>query len=88
MSSMNLPGNLDLNIWARYVDTLSLDGIDVDSYITADARLAWRLTDRIEVSIVGQNLLDPGHLEYQPEFISTVPTEIERSVYGKILWRY
>ena len=82
MSSMSLPGDLDLDIWARYVDRLVAK--DIDSYITADIRLGWHVTDNMELSITGQNLLDSSHPEFIPQFLSTIPTEVERSVYGKI----
>ncbi|MFH0725001.1 MAG: TonB-dependent receptor [Pseudomonadota bacterium] len=83
-SILNLPGHTALDIWVRYVDSLHA----VDSYITADVRLGWQLTDNIDISIVGQNLLAPSHLEYGPEQPVTILTEAERSVYGKISWHF
>lgn len=82
MSSLTLPGKVELDVWARYVDSLGYDGIS--SYITADVRLGWHVTDTIELSVTGQNLLDPSHPEFVPQFLPTVATEVERSVYGKI----
>lgn len=32
-------------------------------YVEADVRLAWRVTDALELSIAGFNLLDEGHPE-------------------------
>lgn len=85
-SAMNFPGNLFLDLWGRYVDSIGFKG--VDSYITADVRLGWHLTEKLEVSITGQNLLEPSHPEYGPEQIVTLQTEAERSVYGKLLWHF
>jgi iron complex outermembrane recepter protein len=85
-STLNLPGNVSLDMWGRYVDSLQFNG--VGSYITADVRLGWQLTNNIEVSIVGQNLLEPSHPEYGTEQPVTFITETERSVYGKISWRF
>jgi iron complex outermembrane recepter protein len=82
-SWIDLPWNLEFDCWVRYVDTLP--SLNIDSYITFDARLGWRPRKNLELSIVGQNLLDNQHLEFKPE-ITSLPAEIERSVYGKITW--
>jgi iron complex outermembrane receptor protein len=92
-AAVNLRQDLDLDIWLRYVDeiktfyALSMADLDIDSYLTLDARLAWRPCDNLEISVVGQNLLDDKHPEYLQESY-TMPTEIERSLYGKITWRF
>ena len=86
-SMMNLPGDLELDSWIRYVD--SVPSVDVDSYITLDARLGWNLTEKIELSIVGRNLLEKRHKEYGPSsIINTQVTDIERSVYASITLQY
>ena len=85
-SALNLPANLFLDLWGRYVDSINFKG--VGSYITADVRLGKHITDNIEVSITGQNLLEPSRLEYGPEQLVTVQTETGRSVYGKLLWHF
>jgi iron complex outermembrane receptor protein len=56
----------------------------VDAYFTFDLRLGWRPTDGVELAIVGQNLAASEHLEFTPELINTTPTEVQRSVYGKV----
>ena len=86
-SMMDLPGDLEFDSWIRYVD--SVPSVDVDSYITLDARLGWNLTEKIELSIVGRNLLEKRHKEYGPSsIINTQVTDIERSVYASITWRH
>jgi iron complex outermembrane receptor protein len=93
-SSMDLPHNLQLDAALRWVDQLHINngptggavvGI-VPSYFELDTRLAWHATNRLELSVVGQNLLHAYHVEYG--FPSPTREEIERSVYGKITWRY
>lgn len=78
-------GVLELNLWFRYVDEVgntSARGFGVvPAYTTLDVRIGWTVTDMLELSIVGQNLLDSQH----PEFGTN---EIERSVYGKATWRF
>ncbi len=86
-SMMDLSENLELDSWIRYVD--SLPSVNADSYITLDARLGWKLTEKIELSIAGRNLLEERHKEYGPSsIINTQTTDIERSVYGSITWRH
>ncbi len=86
-SMMDLPANLELDSWLRYVD--SVPSVNADSYITLDARLGWNPTEKIELSIVGRNLLEKRHKEYGPSsIINTQVTGIERSVYGSITWRH
>lgn len=85
-SSMYLPMDLELNLWTRYVD--SLPSQNIDSYVTLDVRLGWMPHKQLEVSIVGQNLFDNNRLEFKPDFIDTSPTEVERAVYGSIIWRF
>ncbi len=82
-SMIDLPYNLQLDCVLRYVD--SLPAPPVPSYFTADLRLAWRARDNLELSIVGQNLLDEQHPEFGPP---ATRQEIPRSVYGKITWRF
>jgi iron complex outermembrane receptor protein len=85
-SSMDLMKNLQLDSWVRYVDHLPSQG--VDSYVTLDLRLAWEPRKDLELSIVGQNLLDSQRPEFMPEIVATTPTEVQRGVYGKITWKF
>ncbi len=76
--------SFDMNL--RWVDTLPTTNGVVPSYAELDARLAWQLSERLELSVVGQNLLHNHH----PEFGIAIPRreEIQRSVYGKAAWRF
>ncbi|GLI38940.1 TonB-dependent receptor [Geobacter hydrogenophilus] len=85
-SSMELGRSVELDVWVRYVDRLP--EFDIDRYVTLDARLAWKPTRNLELSLVGRNLTDSHHPEFNSAIISTAPTEVERSYYGKITWRY
>ncbi len=85
-SSMDLRGNLELDLWTHYVDNLPSQG--VGSYVALDIRLGWKPRKDLELSIVGQNLLDSQHPEFFPEILDTTPTEVERGVYGKITWKF
>jgi iron complex outermembrane receptor protein len=85
-SMLNLPRNIQLDGWLRYVDGLPTG--EIPSYFTLDARLAWRPIPGLELAIVGQNLLDSSHPEFSAEILDTLSTEVPRSVYGKITWQF
>jgi outer membrane receptor for monomeric catechols len=56
-------------------------------YARLDARIGWHLGESTELSLVGQNLLTPRHIEFS--YVYPVnPVEIERSVFGRIAWRF
>lgn len=85
-SSMNLRHDLDLDIWLRYTD--SVPALSIDGYVTADVRIAWRPTPDLEISLVGQNLLDDRRQEYQSELQDIPRVELERGVYGQLRWQF
>lgn len=58
----------------------------VSEYVGLDMRLSWTLTKMIELSVVGQNILQSHHTEYIPS--SPAPKDIERSIYGKLICRF
>jgi iron complex outermembrane receptor protein len=66
-SQTNLRDDIDLDIRLRYVADVprgAANGyVGADAYFEADARLGWRLTDRVELSLAGLNLLDESHPE-------------------------
>ncbi len=85
-SSLDLPWHLQFDVTTRYVDRLS--DLGVNGYVSLDLRLGWKPSRNVELSIVGQNLLDDRHPEFTPTIIPTQRTEVPRGVYGKILWRF
>jgi iron complex outermembrane recepter protein len=89
-SSMNLASHVELDASLRWVDSLRINNGpatgEVPSYFELDTRIGWHVSDRLELAVVGQNLLHEHHPEYG--FPSPVREEIERSVFGKISWRY
>lgn len=85
-SIMDFPHHVQFDSTLRYVD--GLPSLGISSYFALDLRLGWTPTKRLEFSLVGQNVLDDHHLEFRPSSISTQTTEVERSVYGKITWRF
>lgn len=84
---------VNLDFWLRYnsqVNALSaraLGTVPISEYVTLDARLGWQVHPSVELSLVGQNLLDSRHLEFIEETY-ILPTEIPRGVYGKIKFEF
>ena len=90
-SMMDFPHGVSFDITMRYVDRLALPApyTPVGSYVTADARLAWRVSKNLELAIVGQSLFQKQHTEYSAGYILGNPqTQIPRSVYAKITWQF
>ncbi len=85
-STMDLPYNLELDIWPRFVDELT--SMEIDSYISLDIRLGWRPAETLEFTLAAQNLLRKERPEFQNSFSPVVSTTVERGVYGKITWRF
>jgi iron complex outermembrane receptor protein len=89
-SALNLPAQLEWDAALRWVDTLIANSGpvagEVPAYFELDTRIGWALSSRLEVSVVGQNLLHARH----PEYGYPAPTraQIQRSVYGKIAWHW
>jgi iron complex outermembrane receptor protein len=85
-SMMDLPGDLEFDWWLRYVD--GLDALDLDSYVGLDLRLGWRPSEDLELSIVGQNLLESHDLQFAPALLLNEATRAERGVYADVTWRF
>jgi iron complex outermembrane receptor protein len=85
-SSWDLTQNVQFDMIGRYVDQLA--ALDVPHYIEMDLRLGWQVTDRLEASFVGQNLLQGHHFEFIDQLSLQPPTQMPRSWYGMISWTY
>ncbi|MEJ0057649.1 MAG: hypothetical protein WDN75_19590 [Bacteroidota bacterium] len=60
--------------------------LSVPSYAELDARIAWQMSSKIELSIAGRNLLHDEHVEYGAP--GPAQEAIQRSVYGKVAVRF
>jgi iron complex outermembrane receptor protein len=85
-SSIDLPKRWEHDFVVRYVDRLP--GLSIPSYYSLDTHISWKATPQMEFSIGSENLLNKRHLEFVPDFINTSPTEVKRTVYGSITWRF
>jgi iron complex outermembrane receptor protein len=81
-SSLDLGPRAELDLTLRYVGALSQPV--VPSYTALDLRLGWQLRSNLDLSIIGQNLLDSGHGEFTD--VAT-RTDFKRAVFLKLLCR-
>jgi len=96
-SQMDLPFDLELDATLyvvgnrfQHTDAANFEiatAGPIPSYERLDLRLGWRPNERIELSLVGQNLLERRHPEF-PSELGIATSEIQRSVYGKVTYRY
>ena len=85
-SFLDLPRRLRLDLLFRYASALPSSsrmspGEETPAYSTLDARIAWEWS-RIEISLVGRNLLQDHHREFPGG------TQMERAVYAKLAGRF
>ena len=85
-SYMDLPYNLELDSALYYSD--GLDGYNVPSYTRLDMRVGWKPVEWADVSLMLENLLDNQHPEFGGYDEGIVPTEVPRSFYGKVTFRF
>jgi iron complex outermembrane receptor protein len=82
-SLFSFPKKFEFDATYRYVSALPAQL--VSAYGTVDVRLGWHPVPSWELSIVGQNLLQPRHAEFGSDVDTIVG--IKRSAYAKIVWR-
>ncbi len=80
-SMIDLPHNFEFDAWLRRVD--EIQQLEISDYTQLDLRIGWRPHDNLELSLVGQNLLQSQQLEQLDETINFNHTEVERSFYLK-----
>ena len=83
-SQMNLQNNLEFDTTFYYVD--SVPHYSTPSYIRLDMGFTWHVSENMDFSIRGQNLLDRAHPEFGDDGV--IATETQRGVFGKLTWRF
>ena len=78
-SSLDLGSSVTLDASVYFVDRLPNQHLPRRA--GSDARLAWQVSPKAELAVVGQSLLGPDHPEFgQPN----TRRDFERSVFGKV----
>jgi iron complex outermembrane recepter protein len=85
-SALNLSRSLSWNVAAYFVDRLPAQ--QVPSYTRLDTQLNWQPTPAIALSLVGQNLLRDRHVESMEILTSVNSSQMQRSAYVKITWKF
>lgn len=75
-------GRAEFDLIVRHVGALPSPA--VASYTAVDARLAFRLSPQLELSVLAQNLGDPRHVEFNAV---SAASQIERRVFVQAVWR-
>ncbi|HEX2827059.1 MAG TPA: TonB-dependent receptor [Burkholderiales bacterium] len=81
-SAFDLAKRYELDIMARYVS--ELPNPQVPSYTAVDARLGWKATPNVELSLLLQNLFDRRHPEWGP---AANRAEYGRGIFFKVVLR-
>jgi iron complex outermembrane receptor protein len=85
-SQVNLPRHWEWTTSAYFVGRLIAPHIP--SYTRLDTNLAWQLSEKLSLSLVGQNLLENLHQEYAGPDLTVLPSLVRRSAYARLTWRY
>jgi iron complex outermembrane receptor protein len=89
-ASLDLPRGVQIDGMLRSMSAVRsipqiMNGDGIAGYSELDVRVAWRPRKSLELVLVGQNLLHDHHAEFGTP---AARGEIERGVYGKVVFRY
>jgi iron complex outermembrane receptor protein len=85
-SHLELSGGLAWDATAYFVGRLPAQF--VASYTRLDTQLTWKLAERVELSLTGQNLLRDHHVEFNDPFQAVNSSQVKRSAYAKLTWQF
>lgn len=86
-SSADLPADLAFDLGLRFTDSSRRP--ELSSWTELDARLAWMPKGGFEAGLAGRNLLHDRHREAGADPNTALGvTELERSVYAYVAWRF
>lgn len=84
-SALDVTRDVQFDATLRSVD--DLPAINVPAYTVLDLGVSWLPIPDLELSLVGQNLLDSHHPE-QAVVPNGAGTEVQRGYYAKLRWRF
>lgn len=88
-SLFNLTNEVELDLWGRYVDRITVDTVsNIPAYFTMDVRLGWHPHKDLEFSFSAQNLLDNQHPEFSDILYIPVASQIQRGYLAQMSWRF
>ncbi|MCD6364279.1 MAG: TonB-dependent receptor, partial [Planctomycetes bacterium] len=83
-SQLNLRDNIECDTTLYYVG--SVPYYSIPSYMRLDMGLTWHISRNMDLSVIGQNLLDRAHPEFGDDGV--IATEVQRGVLVKLTWRF
>jgi iron complex outermembrane receptor protein len=83
-SSYRVSNSVDLDVNWRYVSKLSYLAT-VPAYNATDVRLAWSVNRHLELSVMGSDVLNRGHVEFDEHGL---PARIPRGAYAQLRWSF
>ncbi|MGH7884384.1 MAG: hypothetical protein ACRENO_01670, partial [Thermodesulfobacteriota bacterium] len=86
-SYLELPYNLQFDTSFFFTEDINDFEPRSDNLVRLDIRIGYKPTKNLEFNLVGQNLIDGEHLEFSDSLLGRA-TNIERSFYGSITWRF
>jgi len=91
-SHIDLGKGLAWNASGYFVDRLNNQGssgtVVIPAYTRVDTGLTWKVREGVSIDIVGQNLAQDHHAEFNDINGSLQSGEIKRSAYAKITWSF
>jgi iron complex outermembrane receptor protein len=81
-STLDITPRHQFDVALRHVGALPSPA--VPAYTALDARLGWKVSRKLELSLIGQNLLDPRHPEWG---VPTNRAELQRAVFVRAIWQ-
>lgn len=85
-SHMDLPFGIGWDASIYFVGSLPTQF--VPSFARFDTQLTLRISEGVQLSLVGQNLLSDHHLEFNDDLAIVNPAQVKRSAYAKITWKF
>ena len=87
-SFLDLTRHVNWDATFSHVGALPDDGDGPTAgYNRIDTRLGWRVGESVELSIVGQNLLEARHAEFF-DTLRILHSLVARSIFGRVTWRF
>lgn len=86
-SFVDLPYNLQFDTSFYWTEDIRNFEPRSDDLVRLDVRIGYIPVKNIELNLVGQNLIDGNHLEFSDSILGR-STNIERSIYGSLTWRF
>ena len=91
-SHLDLRQDLSWETFTSFANHLSNQGLStierIPAYTRLDTGLTWKPKEGISISAFGQNLLMDHHVEFEDVFGSMQSSQIKRSAYAKVNWRF